>query len=74
MNIQEEREYILAENNTAQERLIDILDTISPVGINHISIVFQDKSNIWFVILLNDGSELIIVKFLDIYTNGEFKQ
>jgi Leucine-rich repeat (LRR) protein len=30
MNIQEERTFILDENNTAQQSLIDILDTLSP--------------------------------------------
>ena len=30
MNIQEERQYILAENNTAQQHLIDLLETLTP--------------------------------------------
>ena len=30
MNIQEEKTYILSENNTAQQQLIDLLDTLNP--------------------------------------------
>lgn len=34
MNIQEERQYILSENNTAQRQIIDILDTL-PISSTH---------------------------------------
>ena len=64
MNIQEEREYILAENNTAQERLIDILDTLSPGSATEIHISEPLSGEIDFSVLNSLGFKKIKTIYL----------
>ena len=55
MNIQEERQYILSENNTAQRQLIDILDTLPPSTTHKLNISIPLSGEVDFSVLDSMG-------------------
>ena len=55
MNIQEERQYILSENNTAQRQLIDILETLPPSSTHKLNISIPLSGEVDFSILASMG-------------------
>ena len=59
MNIQEEREFILSENNTAQQRVIDLLETLIPTSMVDLNISDPLSGEIDFSILDSMGFKKI---------------
>lgn len=55
MNIQEEKTYILSENNTAQQQLIDLLDTLNPTTTVELNIDYALSGAVDFSILGSMG-------------------
>ena len=55
MNIQEEQAYILSENNTAQQQLIDILETLTPENTKELNIGIPLSGDLDFSILGSMG-------------------
>lgn len=55
MNIQEEREYILSENNTAQQQVNDLLTTLTPSSTVELNIEDALSGNIDFSVLNSLG-------------------